>query len=237
MKKITLKTIVLIVLMGMFLISCERNPMKRLSDPFDEGALTTWSGVFKIYDDDLITGGNVAFIPSDLTPPDNNLTIDFKVTDENPPEGTKCLKFTWNGGDQWWGGTVNKNEHDWAGVSLIVATHWSLYDSTPAKDLTPGGYTKITFKAFALIDSNTYVKFEGPVSKTVAAPARGGTQYLRLNSRELGNWQTYTINFNANDFKYVKDYFKIVIEYPQGINNGPFGNGGTVYVDDIRYER
>ncbi len=228
------KTILLIIMMGLFLTSCERNPMKRLSDPFDEGALTTWSGVFKIYDDDLVTGGNVSFIPADLPVPDNNMSIDFKVMDENPPEGTKCLKYTWNGLDQVWNA---KDEHDWAGVSLIVATHWSLYDSTPAKDLTPGGYTKITFKAFALIDSNTYVKFEGPVSTTTAAPTRGGTRYLRLNSRELGSWQTYTISFNATDFKTVKDYFKIVIEYPQGINNGPYGNGGTVYVDDIRYER
>jgi hypothetical protein len=235
MKKIILQTILLIIMMGMFLVSCERNPMKRLSDPFDEGALTTWSGVFKIYDDDLITGGNVAFIPSDLTPPDNNMTLDFKVTDENPPEGTKCLKYSWNGLDLDWNG---KNEHDWAGMSLIVATHWSLYDETPSKDLSAAGYTKITFKAFALIDSNTYVKFEGPISTTTAAPTKGGTRYLRLNSRELGSWQTYTINFsNANDFKAVKDYFKIVIEYPQGINSGPFGSGGTVYVDDIRYER
>ncbi|MBI5554707.1 MAG: hypothetical protein HY920_02490 [Elusimicrobia bacterium] len=237
MKKTILKTLVLIILMVISVVSCERNPMKRLSDPFDEGALNTWSGVFKIYDDDLITGGNVAFIPADLTPPDNNMTIDFKVTEENPPEGAKCLKYTWNGQNQVWG---TKNEHDWAGVTLIAATHWSLYNSTPAKDLSPGGYTRITFKAFALIDRNTYVKFEGPISTTTTAPTKGGTRYLRLNSRDLENWQTYTINFSVNDFKSVKDYFKIVIEYPLAINKGPFenvGNGGMVYVDDIRYER
>lgn len=236
MKKSILVKIILLLIMGIFLVSCERNPMKRLSDPFDEGALSTWSGVLKIYDDDLITGGNVAFIPSDPSPPDNNMTIDFKVTDENPPEGTKCLKFTWNGKEEFWGSS-NKYEHDWAGVSLIVATHWSLYDSTPSKDLSAGGYTKITFKALAIIDSNTFVKFEGPVSTTTSAPTRGGTRYLRLNSAELGNWHTYTINFNTADFKSVKDYFKIVIEYPTGITSPSLGNGGIVLVDDIRYER
>jgi len=234
MKKIVLQTILLIIMMGMFLVSCERNPMKRLSDPFDEGALTTWSGVFKIYDDDLITGGNVAFIPSDLTPPDNKMTLDFMHTEDNPPEGKKCLRYTWNGQDLDWNG---KNEHDWAGMSLIVATHWSLYDATPSKDLSAAGYTKITFKACAVIDSNTYVKFEGPVSTTGAAPARGGTKYLRLNSTELSAWRSYTINFNTADFKSVKDYFKIVIEYPKGINSTLYGNGGIVLVDDIRYER
>jgi hypothetical protein len=234
MKKITLMKIMMIAMMGIFLVSCERNPMKRLSDPFDEGALGNWSGVFKIYDDDLITGGNVAFIPSDKTPPDNNMILDFMNTNDDPPEGKKCLRFTWNGQDQDWSG---KNEHDWAGMSLIVATHWSLYDSTPSKDLSPGGYTKITFKAKAIIDSDTYVKFEGPVSKTVAAPTRGGTQYLRLNSTELSDWKSYTINFNNADFKSVKDYFKIVIEYPAGINSPLYGNGGIVLVDDIRYEK
>ena len=159
--------------MGISLVSCERNPMKRLSDPLEEGALATWSGVFKIYDDDLITGGNVSFIPSDLSPPDNNMTLNFMHTDDDPPEGMKCLRFTWNGQDQDWSG---KDEHDWAGMSLIVATHWSLYDSTPSKDLSAGGYTKITFKAKAIIDSGTYVKFEGPISTTTSAPNRGGTR-------------------------------------------------------------
>lgn len=236
MKKIKGMIILIILLTALFLTSCERNPMERLSDPFPGGALNAWSGVFKVYDDDLITGGNVAFIPSDLAPPNNNMTIDFKVTAENPPEGDKCLKYTWTGLDLYWGSAV-KNEHDWAGVTFIVATHWSLYNSTPSKDLTPGGYTKITFKAFALIDSDTYVKFEGPLSMTTAPPNRGGTRYLRLNSSELENWQTYTINFNTNDFKSVKDYFKIVIEYPKGINSPLYGKGGTVFVDDIRYER
>ncbi|MDD5491972.1 MAG: hypothetical protein PHV60_04750 [bacterium] len=235
MKKITLVKIIIMIVMGMFLVSCERNPMKRLSDPFDEGALGAWSGVFKIYDDDLITGGNVAFIPSDKTPPDNNMTLDFMYTDDNPPEGKKCLRYTWNGQDLDWNG---KNEHDWAGMSLIVATHWSLYDSTPSKDLSAGGYTKITFKARAVnLASNMYVKFEGPVSTTTSAPNRGGTRYLRLTSTELSDWQSYTINFNNADFKSVKDYFKIVIEYPAGINTTLYSNGGIVLVDDIRYEK
>ncbi len=234
MKKITSVKIIMMILMGMFLVSCEKNPITRLTDPFEEGALNTWSGVFKIYDDDLITGGNVAFIPSDLSPPDNNMTLDFLHTSNNPPEGKKCLRFSWNGQDQDWNG---KNEHDWAGMSLIVATHWSLYDATPSKDLSAGGYTKITFKATAIIDSNTYVKFEGPISTTTAAPARGGTRYLRLNSTELGDWQSYTINLSNADFKSVKDYFKIVIEYPAGIGTTSYGNGGIVLVDDIRYER
>ncbi len=233
MKKITLAKIILMIIAGLFLVSCEKNPMDRLADPSGEGALNAWSGVFKIYDDDLITGGNVAFIPSDLSPPDNNMTLDFKNTSDNPPEGAKCLKYTWNGQDLDWKG---KNEHDWAGMSLIVATHWSLYDATPAKDLSSAGYTKITFKARADIYSDTYVKFEGPVSKTVTAPTRGGTQYLRLNSDELMDWHSYTIAFRAADFKAVRDYFKIVIEYPAGANGGPYGSGGTVYVDDIKYE-
>lgn len=235
MKKITLVKIIMMIIAGLFLASCEKNPMDRLADPFDDGALNAWSGVFKIYEDDLLTGGNVSFIPSDPSPPNNNMTLDFLNTDDNPPGGTKCLRYTWNGQDQDWSG---KNEHDWAGMSLIVATHWSLYDATPSKDLAAAGYTKITFKACAIIDSDTYVKFEGPISTTTPAPTRGGTRYLRLNSIELGNWQSYTINFSNADFKSVKDYFKIVIEYPKSITDTTlYGHGGIVLVDDIRYER
>lgn len=227
---------ILSILIFLSLVSCEGNPMKRLYDPYPDGALNAYSGVWKIYDEDLITGGNVAFIPSDVDPPNNNMLIDFKVTEENPPEGTRCLRFDWNGNDLYWK-QYKKYEHDWAGATLIVATHWSRYDSTPSKDLSGGGYTKITFKAKAIIDSNTYVKFEGPLSTTISAPARGGTSYLRLTRDDLADWKTYTINLTPLSLKAVKDYFKIIIEYPLGQNSGRYGSGGTVFVDDVRYLR
>jgi hypothetical protein len=240
MKKTNLATIIMIFLMGMFLTSCERNPLERLSDPFPGGALNAWSGVFIVYNDDLRTGGNVAFIPSDVAPPANNQSIDFLNTEENPPEGLNCIKYSWNGKDLYWDDATvpfKGYEHEWAGVTLLVATHWSFYNSTPAKDLSPGGYTKITFKAKAFIANDTYVKFEGPVSTNVAVPSRGGTDYLRLNNTELADWNSYTLNLSSNSLKKVKDYFKIVIEYPAGKNNGSVGYGGTVFVDDIRYTK
>lgn len=237
------KNILLLFLIGVStfsFVSCQRNPVDLLQDPYPDSAIGNWSGVFVVYDDDLRTGGNVEFIPSDLPPPDNQMAADFKTTLENPPEGIYCIQYHWSGKDIYWDDPkvpFKGYEHDWAGMSLIVATHWSLYDTTPARDLSPGGYTKITFKAKAVIANGTYVKFEGPLSTNVATPARGGTDYLRLSNTDLVEWNTYTINLSNNSLKKVKDYFKIVIEYPAGRSNGPYGDGGTVFVDDIRYTK
>lgn len=230
MKEKILKTVCILMMISP-LFSCESKTLKQFNNPYPEGALNAWSGVWKIYDDDLITGGNVAFIPSDLDPPNNHLAISFNVTQENPPEGTRCMRFDWDGKELYWA-EQGRVEHDWAGVSLIVATHWSLYDSTPAKDLSAGGYTKITFKAKAFVDNNTTIKFEGPVRED-----KGGKDYVRLSNTQLADWNTYTINVTPLDLKAVKDYFKVVIDFPTGKNNGPYGNGGTVFVDDVRYVR
>jgi hypothetical protein len=234
--KTKMLTYFLMILAALSLVSCEKNPITRLQDPVPDGALNAWSGILRVYDDDLRTGGNVEFIPSDLSPPDNTMTIDFKVTEQNPPEGVNCLKYTWNGNDIFWNSPfapANGLEHSFGGVTLIVATHFSLYDSTPAKDLRPGGYTHVSFKAKAVIDNDTTVKFEGPVGESAKTH-----DFVRVNSTQISDtdWTDYQFPVSQNDLSQVKDYFKIVIEYQKGVS-GPAGVGGVVYVDDIRYER
>ena len=234
--KIKILVYCLLALVVLSLVSCEKNPISRLQDPIPDGALSAWSGILRVYDDDLRTGGNVEFIPSDLAPPNNNMTIDFKVTEQNPPEGVNCLKYTWNGQEVFWDSPLapaNKMEHSYGGVTLIVATHFSLYNSTPAKDLRPGGYTHISFKAKAVMDSDTTIKFEGPVGESSKTH-----DFLRVTNTQISafDWTAYQFPVSQTDLSQVKDFFKIVIEYQKGVS-GPAGDGGVVYVDDIRYER
>jgi|GEM_PF-2894784 len=237
--RMIISRILLIMTALLVLTSCEKNPISKLQDPTPDGAINSWNGVLKIYDEDLRTGGNVEFIPSDFDPPDNTMAIDFKDSDENAPQGVNCMKYSWNGKDVIWTSPLappSGLEHTFGGVTLIVATHFTLYNSTPGRDLRAGGYTHISFKAKAVLGrgsdavGDTTVKFEGPTQE-----ASGVHDFIRLNRSQISEvaWQEYSIPLATTDLGNVKDYFKIVIEW----HGADVGEGGTVFVDDLRYER
>jgi len=219
-RKVNFVYYLLITIHYLLITGCsDQNPSDRLINPIPKGATNTtqWSTKpWVIYDDELKTGGGMMYYSSS-----DGQKLDFAST-ENPRSGTKCIKYSWNGssvydyGRQIW-------QKDWCGWGIISGKDWTSYD-TSSRDLSESGYTKIVFWVRGNIDSNTTIKFEGPVRED-----KGGTDFIRLTSAGLtSSWQQKEISLSGTDLSDVKDFFKVIFEK---------GAGGTVYIDDIQYTR
>ncbi len=209
---IQLKT-VLNLLIVFLLACCDETPLSYLHDSRKEGEMGKWTGSWTIYDDDLHTGGGIM-----LTPSDEHQSVDIYYEDKNAPRGSKVLKYSWDGQDV-------AGQHIWCGIDLSVASNWRTYDLTPGKNLNQGGYTMITFAAKVILSENTTVEFRGPIPSA------------KVHYTVSCDWKRDTISLVPNGLKNARDFFVIVFMYSQSSGNKNSGNGGTVYVDDIKYER
>ena len=204
-------------------VGCEKNPVDRLTNPLDDGSVPGSSGIFVIYDDELKTGGGVAFIPGG-----ENQSIDFSDR-SGPLDGKKSLRYSWNGGDVT---NSTATQHLFAGFMLMTIDDVTQLDSSTGKNLTDPVYTKLTFWAKGSLDLNTTLRVEGPDDGT------GGITPQRLDISNLtGDWQQYSINIPSSDFANVKIYFIATLQYAQPPRSTVPGFGGTVYFDDIRYSK
>lgn len=197
-----------IVLSVLILTSCDHNPLDKLFDPTGDGALGGGWGYWKIYDDQLNTRGGVM-----LSPSEEHQT--FAEVAGNPRSGTKCIKYSWDGTRLWSekdGKLVN-----WTAAILIVAPTWQEYGEE--KDLSPGGYNKITFWIRGNLSPGAEIRFEGP-------GPRGNCDSTGDLTALPSSWTSQQIDLTSTDLLLqAKEFFKIVF----------IGGGGTVYVDDITY--
>jgi len=202
---------IIIVLSFLVLTSCDQNPFDKLYDPTGDGALGGEWGYWKIYDDQLNTRGGVM-----LSPTDEHQT--FAEVTGNPRSGTKCIKYSWDGTRLW---DKEKNQlADWTAALLIVAPTWQEYEEGE-KDLSPGGYNKITFWIRGNLSAGAEIRFEGPGPRESC----DSTDWLTTLP---GGWVEKDIKLdNKTALSQAKEFFKIVF----------VGGGGTVYVDDITYKR
>ena len=81
--------------------------------------------------------------------------------------------------------------------------------------------------------SENILRIEGPDDgDSATTPAR-----LEMTGAELeSGWQEKTIAVPSADFQSVKTFFTVSIQYSQPPRTTTPGGGGTVYLDDIRYE-
>jgi hypothetical protein len=195
-----------------FIVSCELNPLNKLTNPTLDESLgnTSWND-WVVYDDDLKGVGGTIY----MTGPQGQ-EMDFRVTGKSPPQGDMCMKYSWTGEDVYDHDT-NGMQHYYCCLSLIVDEDSQSFGNT-YKDFTPGGYTKITFWAKGALSLNTKVSFCGP--------------YDKIEVTSLTNtWQQYEIE-PLTQLTSITAYFSIVFSYSGGEIPGA---GGFVYVDDIRY--
>ncbi len=191
---------------------CETTPLNSLRDPRPDGATGIWSGQWLIYGDKLETGGDVVRIPGE-----ENQKVEIEFKDPDAPDRGNVIQYFWNGNDV-------AGQHEWCGISLIVASNFRTYNITPPKDLSPGGYRKVTFWAKAILSEGTVVRFTAPA-----------TSFIK-EQKENCDWKPFAISFEPQMLRNVKDFFIISFHYT-GVDKKKPGWGGTVYVDDIRYER
>ena len=194
-----------------FIVSCELNPLNKLTNPTLDESLgnTSWND-WVVYDDDLKGVGGTIY----MTGPQGQ-DMDFRVTGKSPPQGDMCMKYSWTGEDVY-DYDANGMQHYYCCLSLIVDEDSQSFGNT-YKDFTPGGYTKITFWVKGALSPDTKVSFCGP--------------YDEIEVTSLTNtWKQYKIE-PLSQLTGITAYFSIVFSY----SGDTPGAGGFVYVDDIRY--
>ena len=209
------------------LSSCKKNPINRLTNPLPDGDVPQSSGIYGIYNNELLTGGGLGLIPGA-----GNQSVNFSDVSE-PRLGTRQISYYWNGGDVF-DPNLHTSSHTFAGFSLLIAQDFASLDSTPAKDLSSFGYTKLTLYVRGSLSDNTSLRIEGPsVGGSLATPAR-----VELTQSQLTNsWQKVTLTVPSGDFSSVKVYMTVSFQYAQPPRTTNPGEGGTVFINVAQYER
>ncbi|MBN1384600.1 MAG: hypothetical protein JW983_06970 [Elusimicrobia bacterium] len=208
-----MKKIILFLALSVFLFGCEhKKPLDVLDDPTIGKALGGYSGLWIIFDDSLNTGGGMMLYNSW-----DNQKISWEDT-TNPVTGKYCIKYSWNGKDVY-DYTGGMWQHNWCGFGFIVGSDHT--EASKSIDLSLAGYTKLTFWARGSLSANTTLNFTGPYTG-----AETGDVVV------TDAWQQYTISLTPSNMKSVTGFFAIIFGYSGGDTHG---DGGTVYVDDIRY--
>jgi hypothetical protein len=124
------------------------------------------------------------------------------------------------------------------------------YATTPGKDLRSGNYSRVRFNARGSLSTNTVVKVEVADDGDTATPApcivlsESGTEddatannpaSCMTRGRLTSSWAQFSIPVSASDLDNVKDFFKATFIYKRA-DQGT-GSGGTIYLDEIQYER
>jgi hypothetical protein len=210
----------LLILAFLLGAGCKHNPIERLADPNPSGArpFPATGGVYTIYDDELKTGGGLGFIPGG-----ENQTIDLLSSGGE-------IRYSWNGNDV---SSTTTTEHLFAGFELLVTPNFVGFESAPGKNLSGAGYTKLKFSIRGSLSANTTVRVEGPDD------GLGGITPALVNITTLGSaWQDVTLPIpDPTHFNNVKGFMIVTFQFAQPSGTTTPGGGGTVYVDNIRYEQ
>jgi len=216
----------------LIIAGCSESPVDKLTNPISEGALAGTAGVYTIYDDQLQTGGNFALFPGDYH--EHDVVEEISGGCSESPD--MCIKYTWDGGNVC--DDNNEWSDKWCGLAAIVASIAADWGPNNTRDLSGGKYTKITFYAKGTLSSGVSVRFEGPLGGnddsdkndnkiTVTPGTSTGAPALSTE------WQKYTIDITGVSLSAIQHYFIVVFD--TGGSGG--STGGTVYVDQIKYEQ
>jgi hypothetical protein len=198
------------------LAGCNKNPVTQLVQPSTVNTSSQWSGTFTLYDDDLKTGGGVMGIGWGP-----NFVVDFNSR-ENPYAGVKCIKIDWDGNKVT---TSNGEFFTYTGFSLIAALSY-VDVLNVSKNLTPGGYKKVTFWARkSSMASNTVLRVESPNGSSTSTPPTNALETALTDS-----WQKYSFDITGS-LAVVRQYVNIILK----TTDNKQGSGATIYIDDIKF--
>jgi hypothetical protein len=211
-----------LILWTLVLLGCGRHPSNRLTDLASEGAVPTASADWVLYSDELQTGGGFYLIPD----AGSHQILDGDRTESYA--GRASVRYSWTG-------AAILGQHDFAGFGFLVAPTIDKDASTPARDLSEYGFTRITFMAKGTLSENTLLRVEGPCDGT------GSTVAPRLEiSREqlAAGWTQYSMPVpDPISFASIKQYINFVFIYSQPTGTTKAGDGGTIFIDQVTYAR
>ena len=214
MNKIASKLLSIFFICFVFFTSCEKYPIDALLGLSD--TIGAWPDIWYVYDDQFNTKGNPEpYVWKDDVYCDswNNAVLVPDCTDA-PQSGTKCIKFTWTGNS-------NNSEKTYFGFGMQ-----SRSESGGAIDLTNSGYKYLKFYVRGNLNKNCIFKVEIPKSYACT-----------LSSSEItSDWQEFYIDLQDNSGRGKLNDLEYVIAFALKAEGG-VTNGGTVYIDNIRFTK
>jgi len=204
--------------------SCKKNPIDRLTNPLPGGAVPQSSGIFIIYQDELKTGGGLGFIPGG-----ENQAIDLANAD-SPRLTNRQILYAWNG-------SPTGGQQLFAGFQLLVTSNESGLASATGKNVSAAGYTKMSFDIRGSTSSDNVVRVQGPAAGTEAPVTTCAPPDCMELSQLDGDWRHVELPVSAGHFTNVKIFATFSFQYSQAPRTTNPGAGGSIYIDNIRYEK
>lgn len=230
MRSFPFPKILLALLPVVLSIGCKGNPIERLVNPFGSGVVPQNTAPYVIYDEEIKTGGGAGFIPSDGN---QSLVFDDR---SSPRRSVFATRYTWTGGD-----VYNPEasppafQHLFAGFSFLVSPDFATLSSYAGRNLFDAGYTKLTLHLRANLSPNTVVRIEGPDD----GPGGHTTVSADYTAADLiaSDWNYIQLSVPSTHFSNVKVFATVSLQYQQPGGTTTPGAGGTIYLDDVRYEQ
>jgi hypothetical protein len=230
------------LLVALLFTGCNKNPFDRTRDAAGgpTGSISA-GGNFVIFSSELMSGGGAFEYPGSEG---QTLTFD----DTSNPISHRSIRYNWTGQAVSNPGTACNPEVTFAGFDLMDTPTQATYGSTPGRNLSAAGYTRVTFYARGSLSTDVDVKIEvastgNPPDPCLTLSTNGSDDQcagdMDTGTKALGSsWQSYTISVPNTALSNIKDFFKATFVYaPPGAACGiPAGQGGTVYFDVIQYQ-
>lgn len=208
------------------LVSCERYPISALTNI--PSSIDSWPTTWYLYDDTINTKGALAPKVWDnsrfLEAGNGSLSFDCK---ESPYQGWYCIKMVW----------YDKPERIISGCCPYAG--WGLSATDPvdvgSKSMVTSGYTRLEFEAKGSLSSGCEVIIEIPRhdnSKITDNIIINNTGANQLKSY----WQTFSIPITTKTTSNwgIQQYY---IAIAMRRSSSYVTNGGTIYLDNIRFTK
>jgi hypothetical protein len=222
--------LLLAALMMPGLMSCKKDRTNQLVDPLRSGAVPINRGFYVVYDDELRTGGGLGLIPEAAN---QSITLESK----NAYSGTNAIQYSWNGA-----AVLNPSlsppqlQHDFAGFQLTITPSIDGLVAAIPKNLSSFGYSSMTFMLKGSLSQEVRIRVEGPSDGVTEPDPNCAITSTCIEISTLSEaWQSYTLPLSSSTFSTVRTFFTLTLQYTQPPRTTAAGNGGVVYVDDIRY--
>jgi hypothetical protein len=231
---------------SMLLLGCNKSPFDRTRNAAGgpTGAFSG-KGTYVIFSSELISGGGAFEFPGS-----EGQSLSF--SDTSNPISHRSIRYSWTGQAVSNPSCSPNPESTFAGFDLMHTPTIDTYATTPGRNLSAAGYTKVTFYARGGLSTNTYLKVEvaspgssNPCAAVVSpcvkllngADPAPGSDPTCTPFQLTGQWGTYTIPIPSpsTQLAAVKDFFKATFVYTN-LTATPAGQGGTVYFDVIQYQ-
>ena len=204
--------------------SCERYPVRALLGIPEQ--IDSWPDIWYLYDDEINTKGSLApfkWERSTGCADWDKVKLDFACK-YHPKMGRNCMQLTW---------VVNSNDpsSSYFGFGLMAREYGQVYKYI---DLSTSDYENLKFWIRGTLYNNCSFEISIPKNET----EKWVIQTIKANELS-SDWTEIVVSLKNVIDEMTKIEYDIAISLVADVINGEpsITNGGTVYLDDIRFTK